>query len=897
MYSLLHRLLSFRPLKALFLSSLVLTLLLGHPFQPFRNTSALAQDPNPSELVQDGVDAYNQGDYTAAIATWNQALDIYPPAALPERALVNENLARTYQHIGDTQAAIAAWEVAAAAYEQSDNTVQYGRMLTEQAQIYSNRGQHQRAAALLCGAEPQIIDADANADINPIVQCAGGSFAIANETDDAAGQVAALGSLAETYRLRGAYDFSRTLLLVGLQLIQAQDLPQYEAPLLISLGNTDARLSQVAARRAMAADLLNKRNLAEELRTEAAATREEALVSFNRALEVAAQQSAPLTEVRSHLSLLALYQSLDQANGINTSQQQLGQLINQLPPSRETAYAAITLAKSYQANSSFDCQDYSVSPQVNTWLETGHHIARQIADHRADSFALGELGHQQECQGHLAVAAALTNQAQLAASEALESADSLYLWEWQIGRIYRKQNEPAKALAAYAKSIATLESIRTDILTADRELQFDFRDTVDPVYRQYIELQLAMLPESTAVNKQVTAQVTAIEPPDIATTLETVDSLRLAELQNFFGNDCVLVSSEGARDRLLRENTQTAVISSIVLSNRTAIIASLPDGTAKTIWIDDSAALEQTTKDFRRGLKRFRNLAPYDKSLAQRLYNQLIGEFEADFRAANINTLVFVQDGFLRNIPMAALHDGEQYLIQRYAIATTPSLSLTAPGTAPSSELQVLAVGLSQATVTESGLEFGALDFVPAELESVVNQLPGSKTLLDENFTVEQLRTALQEDRYPILHLATHGQFSTIPEDTFVVTGATDAGVSGELTFGQLEALIREASPTAEPLDLITLTACETATGDDRATLGLAGVAIRAGARSAIASLWQVNDETAAQLVDNFYKHLKDPGVSKAQALQAAQIDAINEADATQNPGYWAPLILVGNWQ
>ncbi|MEO0989134.1 MAG: CHAT domain-containing protein, partial [Cyanobacteria bacterium J06639_14] len=392
-------------------------------------------------------------------------------------------------------------------------------------------------------------------------------------------------------------------------------------------------------------------------------------------------------------------------------------------------------------------------------------------------------------------------------------------------------------------------------------------------------------------------QVTTIEPPDIATTLETVDSLRLAELQNFFGNDCVLVSSEGARDRLLKENTQTAVISSIVLSNRTAIIASLPDGTAKTIWIDDSAALEQTTNDFRRGLKRFRNLAPYDKSLAQRLYNQLIGEFEADFRAANINTLVFVQDGFLRNIPMAALHDGEQYLIQRYAIATTPSLSLTAPGKAPSSELQVLAVGLSQATVTESGLEFGALDFVPAELESVVNQLPGSKTLLDENFTVEQLRTALQEDRYPILHLATHGQFSTIPEDTFVVTGAADAGVSGELTFGQLEALIREASPTAEPLDLITLTACETATGDDRATLGLAGVAIRAGARSAIASLWQVNDETAAQLVDNFYKHLKDPGVSKAQALQAAQIDAINEADATQNPGYWAPLILVGNWQ
>lgn len=147
------------------------------------------------------------------------------------------------------------------------------------------------------------------------------------------------------------------------------------------------------------------------------------------------------------------------------------------------------------------------------------------------------------------------------------------------------------------------------------------------------------------------------------------------------------------------------------------------------------------------------------------------------------------------------------------------------------------------------------------------------------------------------MHLATHGQFSTIPDDTFVVTGANESGLAEELTFGQLEALVRDASPNAELISLITLTACETATGDDRATLGLAGVAVRAGAQSAIASLWKVNDETAAQLVNDFYKHLKNPSFSKAQALQTAQIDAINAASESQNPGYWAPLILVGSWQ
>ncbi|MEL6765382.1 MAG: CHAT domain-containing protein, partial [Cyanobacteria bacterium J06607_6] len=514
------------------------------------------------------------------------------------------------------------------------------------------------------------------------------------------------------------------------------------------------------------------------------------------------------------------------------------------------AYAAITLAKSYQVGRSFDCQSHRESPQVETWLETGRRIATTIGDDRAASFALGELGHLAECRGNLEDAAALTNQAQLAASNALESADSLYLWEWQIGRIYRLQKQPAKALAAYSQSIATLESIRTDILTADRELQFDFRDTVEPIYRQYIEMQLAASPDAA-----VTSPVAAIGNTRIAETLDTVDALRLAELQNFFGNDCVLVSSEGARERLLSENSQTAVISSIVLSDLTVLIASFPDGTAKTTWIEDTATLRQTADEFRRKLKRFRDLGGYDKRPAQTLYQQLIGAFEADFTRANINTLVFIHDGFLRNIPMAALHDGTQYLVQRYAVATTPSLSLTAPGSPRPADLRALAVGLSEATITESGREFSALDFVPAELASVAEQLPGSTTLLDAAFTVDQLQFALQRNQYPILHLATHGQFSTIPEDTFVVTGANDLGIAGELTFGQLETLIREASPNAEPVSLITLTACETATGDDRATLGLAGVAIRAGATSAIASLWKVNDETAAQLIESFYGH------------------------------------------
>jgi CHAT domain-containing protein len=198
--------------------------------------------------------------------------------------------------------------------------------------------------------------------------------------------------------------------------------------------------------------------------------------------------------------------------------------------------------------------------------------------------------------------------------------------------------------------------------------------------------------------------------------------------------------------------------------------------------------------------------------------------------------------------------------------------------------------------MSESGYEFNDLRTVPSELVEVSKQLPGSRTLLNEEFTVERFRAALQEARYSVLHFATHGQFSTVPEETFVITGPNASGIAEEITFSQLETLIRESSPSTEPIDLITLTACETATGDDRSTLGLAGVAIQAGARSAIASLWRIDDRTSAQLISNFYKGLQEDKLSKAEALRNAQVAAI-DADPQGNPGKWAPLILVGNWQ
>ncbi|WP_250565627.1 CHAT domain-containing protein, partial [Adonisia turfae] len=672
------------------------------------------------------------------------------------------------------------------------------------------------------------------------------------------------------------------------------DLAQYHASMLNSLGNTYVRWSRLKQRRAEAAAQLGldqaNEPISERLKNESAQLKADATDAFTTAIELAQTQGNIAAEMRSHLSIV----SLNRGDAISTtSQNRLAQLIPQLPPSRETAYAAITLAKSYHLPSQdFACIDKSqTKPQVKTWLEIGLQIAEHIQDERAKSFALGELGHLAECQRNWAEAVRLTNQAQLVASDALESTDSLYLWEWQMGRIYREQAQRGQALAFYKQSINTLEDIRTSILTANRDLQFDFRDTVAPIYRQYIELQLPPGPGS-----QIDKQVTPNTAPNIDETLQTVDSLRLAELQNFFGDNCVLVASENARDRLLANDSQTTIITSIVVRNHTALIVNPPKSDPAVVWVEgNNETLESLAGKFRSELTNFVPFKTYYASFGQRLYEKLLLPIEPYLE--DTQTLVFIQDSFLRNIPMSALHDGNRYLVEKYAIATTPSLSLTAPR-APKRDIKVLAVGSNLDIVTESGRDFKELDLVDNELAAIADLLPDSKTLLNEEFTIDRFKTALQETRYSILHLATHGQFSTVPEETFVITGpnAEKDDKAEEITFEQLEALISDSSTNNEPLDLITLTACQTATGDDRATLGLAGVAIQSGARSAIASLWNLNDKAAATFSSQFYSYLQDPNISKAQALQKAQIDLIN-AELGGHPGKWAPLVLVGNWQ
>ncbi|MDH5470574.1 MAG: CHAT domain-containing protein, partial [Gammaproteobacteria bacterium] len=137
--------------------------------------------------------------------------------------------------------------------------------------------------------------------------------------------------------------------------------------------------------------------------------------------------------------------------------------------------------------------------------------------------------------------------------------------------------------------------------------------------------------------------------------------------------------------------------------------------------------------------------------------------------------------------------------------------------------------------------------------------------------------------------IASHGSFDSNPNKTFLLT------YNGKINMDELEQFVGIGRFRDKPIELLTLSACQTAAGDDRAALGLAGIAVKSGARSALATLWFVNDQTTSLLTTDFYNFLTQAEISKAQALQKAQIKVLSDR-RYRHPGYWSPYLLIGNW-
>ena len=296
-------------------------------------------------------------------------------------------------------------------------------------------------------------------------------------------------------------------------------------------------------------------------------------------------------------------------------------------------------------------------------------------------------------------------------------------------------------------------------------------------------------------------------------------------------------------------------------------------------------------KDVRKTLSALRNQVTQPETqvsvrkLSQQVYDWLIRPVASELSNSQISTLVFVLDGFLKNVPMAALHDGKQYLVETYAIALTPGLELPDPQPLQRQQMRLLFAGLSRAVENLS-----PLTAVKQEKDGILAQVPKSVVLLDQAFTAAALQAQIEQAAFQVVHLATHGEFSSDRNKTFI------RALDRRINVDELNRILQTKQGQAIPIELLTLSACQTAKGDERAALGLAGVAVRAGARSTLASLWSIDDQASAFLMVEFYRQLmNNPSLSKSQALRLAQLALVNHPNYN-HPSYWASYVLLGNW-
>jgi CHAT domain-containing protein len=502
-------------------------------------------------------------------------------------------------------------------------------------------------------------------------------------------------------------------------------------------------------------------------------------------------------------------------------------------------------------------------------LTKAANIAQRLDDARTLSYAWGYLGHLYETQQHRAEALLLTRRAMTAARR-VHAPESLYRWQWQAGRLLNAQGDVEAAATSYRHAIATLQSIRRELSHSYGQSPTTFRDATGRLYFECVDLLLQISGTQDAHHKT----------RYLREARDTVELFKAAELRDYFRDECV--DAAQAAPTPLDQFTHTAIIIyPIILPDRLELLVSLPHGLRRYTVAVPSQRLERVVRSFRVSLQGGK-VQRYMRH-AQRLYNWLVKPLEADLARTEIKTLVFVPDGVLRLIPLAALHDGEHFIIQRYALAITPALALTDPKPLQRRNLEVLTMGLTKAVQG-----FASLPHVLEEVTTIQKLYDGTQ-LLNEDFLVDRIEHTLQTGDFGIIHIASHSRFASDVDQSFILT------FDDKLTMDRLETLIGRLRYRETPLELLILSACETAMGDDQAALGLAGIAIKAGARSALATLWQVADDATSVLIQEFYRQLQQQSISRAQALQQAQLKLLADS-RYQSPFFWSPFLLINNW-
>ncbi|NEO50913.1 MAG: CHAT domain-containing protein, partial [Moorea sp. SIO4A3] len=593
-----------------------------------------------------------------------------------------------------------------------------------------------------------------------------------------------------------------------------------------------------------------------------------------------------ITKVQAQLNQLSLLVTVKKWDKALSLIPTIESNLSKLPPSRLAIYARVNLAESMikLKNSEKEGIQLSYTSKIATKiaqkitqkianvLAIAIQEARQLQDARAEAYSLNQLAKLYQQNQQWEDAQSLTEKA-LQIAQTINAGDIIALAATQLGQILKQQGDIPGAIAAYETAYNNLQSLRSDLVAINPDVQFKFQESIEPIYRDLVSLLLT--PSQAGLKKG------AVSQSNLKKAREVIEALQLAELDNYFRDAC-LDTEPIVIDEI---DVEAAVIYPIILSDRIEVILSLPNQPLShytTLLPEDKvkARLRQVYSSMSPGYPNNERLR-----LSEQIYDWLIRPAEVELANSNIKTLVFVPDGFLRNLPMAALYDGKQYLIENYSIAISPGLQLF-PQRLQRVELNVLVAGLTEARQGYTGLPG-----VAGEVQEITDKVT-TDVLLNQEFTRTTFQTAIDSTPFPIVHLATHGQFSSNPKETFLLTWNDRIGIKDfDLLFQKRRLGI------LEPIELLVMSACQTAAGDNRATLGLAGFALRSGAHSTLGSLWSVSDESTTNLMKEFYQGLiqTKPSMTKAEALQQAQLK-LRQDPLYKHPYFWASFVLVGNW-
>ncbi|GAB4178960.1 MAG: hypothetical protein Fur006_11800 [Coleofasciculaceae cyanobacterium] len=856
------------------------------------STPIVRTQSNALQLNQQAKALYETGRFEEASRLWQQAADAFAATGNKlNQAMALSNLCATYQQLGEldkanqaiteslnllqtqkstpeqlrilaqtkdilgqlqlvkgqAQDAIDTWQQAANIYTQIGNKPSLTQSQINQAQALQELGLYPKACKTLlealklshqtCEVSPKSLQTFKIQPAAPI-------------------NVLGLRSLGDVLRVIGRSEQSKLVLEEGLKLAQQLNSPQDIAAIYLSLGNTTRVLGNSEA--------LNPSQQTEYRKT--------GLNYYERAAKLSPSLTTRILAQLNQLSLLLDDNQWQDARQLAIS---LKPQLKSLPPNRTGIYAQINFAQSLIKLGNQERERQKSNSQFPTFGEIDEILAiaakqaNSIGDKRTEAYANGLRGKLYELNQQWLDAETFTQQA-LNLAPTYTAPDIAYQFFWQMGRLRKAQGDNEGAIANYSQAVDTLQSLRSDLVTISSDVQFSFRESVEPIYRDLVALLLQ--PSSDKINQKHLDQARKV-----------IESLQLAELDNFFRDAC----SDTKPTQIDQIDKTAAVFYPIILPDRLEVILALPGQplrqyTTRLSQKEIDKTLQQlrdavTIPRYRISIKRF-------QQPAQQVYNWLIRPVEAELASSGVKTLAFVPDGAFRNIPLSGLYDGKQYLVEKYSIAIAPGLQLVDPKPLARQKLQVLAFGLS-----EERQGFSSLPNVKSELERIQTQVE-SQVRINESFTNSKFKQDINAISFPVIHLATHGQFSSSAEDTFVLTWDDRIKASD---FNQL--LRTQEGNRKRPIELLVLSACQTAVGDNRAALGLAGVAVRAGARSTLASLWFVSDEATSLLVSQFYQELTNPQVTKAEALRHAQM-VILQNQTFNHPYFWSAFVLVGNW-